>query len=71
MAIDRLLCQVGQNSSVPIQKWPNCPIPALREKFNPQNINHMPAVKFSVRLDLDQICLFLGGRSLSDQTIDA
>jgi hypothetical protein len=31
----------------------------LREKFNPRNINHMPAVKFFARLDLDQICLFL------------
>jgi hypothetical protein len=27
----------------------------LREKFNPRNINHMPAVKFFARLDLDQI----------------
>jgi hypothetical protein len=24
---------------VPIQKWPICPISALREKFNPRNIN--------------------------------
>jgi hypothetical protein len=38
-----------------------CLISALREKFNPRNINHMPAVKFFVRLDLDQICLFLDG----------
>jgi len=30
----------------------------LREKFNPRNINHRPAVKFFARLDLDQICLF-------------
>jgi hypothetical protein len=36
----------------------------LREKFNPRNINHMPAVKFSARLDLDQICLFLDGHYL-------
>jgi hypothetical protein len=28
----------------------------LREKFDPRNINHMPAVKFSARLDLEQIC---------------
>jgi hypothetical protein len=27
----------------------------LREKFNPRNINHMPAVKFYARLDLEQI----------------
>jgi hypothetical protein len=30
----------------------------LHEKFDPRNINHMPAVKFSMRLDLEQICLF-------------
>jgi hypothetical protein len=45
----------------------------LREKFNPRNINHMPvedpepligAVKFFVRLDLNQICLFLDGHLL-------
>jgi hypothetical protein len=46
---------------VPIHKWPICPISALREKFNPRNINHMPPVKFFVRLDLDQICLFVDG----------
>ena len=44
---------------MPIQKWPICPISALREKFNPRNIIHMPAVKFSARLDLEQIFLFL------------
>ena len=26
---------------MPIQKWPICPISALREKFNPRNINYM------------------------------
>ena len=31
---------------VPIHKWPICPISALREKFNPRNINHMPVVNF-------------------------
>ncbi len=41
---------------VPIHKWPICPISVLREKFNPRNINPMPAVKFFARLDLDQIC---------------
>jgi cobyrinic acid a,c-diamide synthase len=40
---------------VPIQKWLICPISALHEKFNPRNINHMPAVKFYARLDLEQI----------------
>jgi hypothetical protein len=49
---------------VPIHKWPICPISALREKFNPRNINHMPAVKFFARLDLDQIGLFLDGYCL-------
>ena len=52
-------------SLVPIHKWPICPISALPEKFNPRNINHMPAVKFFARLDLDQICLFLDGHSLA------
>jgi len=37
----------------------------LREKFNPRNINHRPAVKFFVRLDLDPICLFLDGHQLA------
>jgi hypothetical protein len=54
---------------VPIHQWPICPISALREKFNPRNISHMPAiagtamlsVKFFARLDLDPICLFLDG----------
>jgi len=38
-----------------IHKWLICPISALSEKFNPRNITHMPAVKFFVRLDIDQI----------------
>jgi hypothetical protein len=46
----------------------------LREKFYPLNINHMhpkgtsfgaSAVKFFVRLDLDQICLFLDEHQLA------
>jgi len=49
------------NYLVPVHKWPICPISALREKFNPRNINHIPAVKFFARLDLDQIDLFLDG----------
>jgi hypothetical protein len=49
---------------------------ALRQKFNPRNINHMPvedpepligAVKFFARLDLEQICLFLDGHYLDKQ----
>ena len=38
-----------------IRKWPICPISMLRGKFYPRDINYMPAVKFSVRLDLEQI----------------
>jgi hypothetical protein len=48
-----------------LQKWPICPISVLREKFNPRNINHMPAVKFFGRLDLGQICLFLESTNFS------
>ena len=44
---------------VPIHQWPICPISALCSKFNPRNINYMPAVKFIARLNLDPICLFL------------
>jgi hypothetical protein len=52
---------------VPIHKWPICPISALHEKFNPWNINNpMPAVTFFVRLDPEQICLFLDGHDLGD-----
>ena len=47
-----------------IHKWPIFPISVLREKINSRNINHMPAVKFFARLDLDQICLFLDRHSL-------
>ncbi|XPS88610.1 uncharacterized protein Dvar_66290 [Desulfosarcina variabilis str. Montpellier] len=49
---------------VSVQKWPIFPISALREKFNPRNINHMPVVKFFGRLDLNQIFLFLDGHYL-------
>ena len=38
-----------------IHKWPIYPISALREKFNPRNMPHMPAAKFFMRLDLEQI----------------
>jgi predicted CXXCH cytochrome family protein len=49
---------------VPFQKWPICPISALREKFNPRNITHMPPVKFFARLDLEQICHSWKGTNL-------
>jgi hypothetical protein len=53
---------------VSIHKWPICPISALREKFNPRNINHMPAVKFSARVPyLEQIILFLDGHKLGEK----
>jgi hypothetical protein len=52
---------------VSIHKWPICPLSALREKFNPRDINHMPAVKFSARLDLEQIILFLDGHKLGEK----
>jgi hypothetical protein len=52
------------NELVPIHKWLICPISALHEKFNPRNISHMPAVKFSGRLDLEQIILFVDGHEL-------
>jgi len=45
-------------------KRPICPISALLEKFNPQNINQMPAAKFYARLDLEQICLILDEHEL-------
>jgi hypothetical protein len=54
----------AQSRLVPIHKWLIYPISALSEKFNPWNINHMPAVKFFVRLDLEQIILFLDRRQL-------
>jgi hypothetical protein len=57
----------------PSQSYP-WPISLLREIFYPRNINHMhpkgtsfgasavkPELKMVVRLDLDQICLFLDG----------
>jgi hypothetical protein len=54
---------------VPIQKWLICPLSALREKFNPRNINQMPVVKFFVRLDLDKIILFLDGHYLKSEKL--
>jgi hypothetical protein len=57
---------------VPIHKWSICPISALREKFNPRNINHMPAAKFSARVPyLDPICLFVDGHELLFSDIEA
>jgi hypothetical protein len=67
IAPDRQFCEL-----VPIHKWLICPISALREKFNPRNINPMPAVKFFVRVPyLDQIILFLDGHELLVSDIEA
>lgn len=52
------------------QKWPIGPISVARPEFYPRDINPThpkgtsfgaPAVKFLVRLDLNQILLFLDG----------
>jgi hypothetical protein len=53
--------KLPKNIFFSIQKWPICPISALRSKFFPRNINYMPVEKFIARLDLDQIFLFLDG----------
>jgi hypothetical protein len=37
-----------------LAKWPFRPTSSLLRKFYPRNINHMPAVKFSSRLDLER-----------------
>jgi hypothetical protein len=37
-----------------LEKWSFCPSSALLKKFYPRNINYMPAVKFSSRLDHEQ-----------------
>lgn len=39
---------------------PDIGVAVLREKFNPQNIRHMPAVKFFARLDRKQINITAG-----------
>jgi hypothetical protein len=49
---------------VPIHKWLFSPISALGKNFNPRNINHMPAVKISARLELDETISFLDGHEL-------
>ncbi|MEJ2040551.1 MAG: hypothetical protein P8X55_16725, partial [Desulfosarcinaceae bacterium] len=49
---------------VSIQKWLFPPISLLGGKFNPRNINHMPAVKISARLKLDENISFLDGHKI-------
>ncbi len=46
---------------VPVQKWLICSISSLDSKFNPRRMSNTPPVKFIVRLDLEQIILFLDG----------
>jgi hypothetical protein len=51
----------------------NLPDPGVavyREKFNPRNIEHMPAVKFFARLDLEQILLFLDGNERAQVSLN-
>ncbi len=59
------------NLLVPIHKWPICPLSVLHEKFNPRNINHMPAVKFFVRLILSGRRLLFRAGHTSAVFIDA
>jgi hypothetical protein len=49
---------------VSIQKWLFSPISLLGGNFNPRNINHMPVVKISARLKLDENISFLDGHKL-------
>jgi hypothetical protein len=44
----------GNNTVGNLAKWPFRPISVLLKKFYPRNIGHMPAVKFSSRLDLER-----------------
>ncbi len=37
----------------PVDLMPFVPISSLNEKFYPRNINYMPAVKFSIYLDIE------------------
>jgi hypothetical protein len=46
---------------VSIQKWLFSPISLLGGNFNPRDINHMPAVKISARLELNENISFLDG----------
>jgi hypothetical protein len=53
---------------VSIHEWLFSPISLLGENFNPRNINYMPAVKISARLELNENISFMDGHLLiSDQ----
>jgi uncharacterized lipoprotein YbaY len=47
---------------VPIHKWLFPPISALGKSFNPRNINPMPVVEISARLELDETISFVDGQ---------
>jgi hypothetical protein len=53
---------------VSIHKWLFSPISLLGGNFNPRNISHMPAVKISARLQLDDNISFLDGHELSAES---
>jgi len=45
----------------PLKNAPFYPIPASYSKFNPRNIQYIPAVKFFVFLELEQKLTFFKG----------
>ena len=49
---------------VPIHKWLFSPISLLGGNFNPRNINPMPAVKITTRLERDENISFVDGHYL-------
>ena len=57
------------NELVPIHKWLFSPISLLDGNFNPRNIAHMPAVKISVRLEIDENISFMDGHELTRSLI--
>ena len=51
---------------VSVHKWLFSPNSLLLSKFNPRNINYMPAVKFIERLDLEQTISFMDRHELME-----
>jgi len=47
----------------------NLPDICVARKIESSDINHMPAVQFSVRLDLNQIFLFMDGHYLTSSVL--
>ena len=65
LAIDKMKGTASGPSGVSVRpQTANLPDIGVAQKFNPRDIIHIPAVKFFVRLDLSQICLFLDGHEL-------